>query len=199
MSFRFIVLSCLAACACAAPALAADIRTVERHYAIDGATVQAIERQLERHGPRLGGHKGHPAATRMEFRTRVDYAETSRGCRVSGVHVRLVVTMTLPRWKRPRAASAETARFWDALDADIRRHERHHAGIAADHARQLERALAGLSSRDGCKALEDRVAGITSRIMKRNDEAHAAFDSKEGNGFERRLKRLIAARKRAVN
>ena len=57
---------------------------------------QAIERQLARRGPRLGGHKGHPAATRMEFNTRVDYVETGRGCRVSGVHVRLVATMTLP-------------------------------------------------------------------------------------------------------
>ncbi|MFP1633285.1 DUF922 domain-containing Zn-dependent protease [Zhengella sp. ZM62] len=199
MTLRSFAVSVLLAMAWSGQAPAADIRMIERHYDIGGATVQAIERQLASRGPRLGGHKGHPAATRMEFNTRVDYVETQRGCRVSGAHVRLVATMTLPRWKRPAGASADTARFWHALDADIRRHEKHHADIAAGHARQLERALTGLSSPDGCKALEARVETITTRIMKRNDDAHAAFDRKEGNEFERRLRKLIAERKRAVN
>lgn len=199
MTLRPIAVSFLLAIMSSGPAPAADIRTVERHYDIGGATVQAIERQLARRGPRLGGHKGHPAATRMEFNTRVDYVETDRGCRVSGVRVRLVATMTLPRWKRPAGASADTARFWNALDADIRRHEKHHADIAASHARKLERALTGLSSPDDCKALEARVETITNRIMKRNDEAHAAFDRKEGSEFEQRLRKLIAERKGTVN
>lgn len=181
------------------PAMAADVRVVERHYTVRGATMQEIERQLERRGPKLGGHLGHPAATRMEFKTRVDYAEHEHLCRVASTHVSLVATMTLPRWNQPRNASRETVLFWQALDQDIRRHERRHADIAATHARRLESALTGLTSRQGCKALEARVARVTARIMKQNDDAHAAFDGKEGNEFERRLRGLIGKRRGMMN
>ena len=71
--------------------------------------------------------------------------------------------------------------------------------IAADHARKLERALNRLPARDGCAALEKEVGRVTDRIMKANDEAHAAFDRKEGNEFERRLEKLIARRGRSTN
>lgn len=180
-------------------ATAADIHTTRTYYDIGGATIQEIEQQLERRGPRLGGHKGHPAATRMEFKTRVEYLEKTKLCRVSAVQVRLIATMTLPRWKRPRNASREIARFWQALDQDILRHEKHHVAISTDHARELEHALANLSSRKGCAALEREVDRITGRIMKQNDEAHAAFDRKEGNEFAERLGKLLRQRGSSVN
>ncbi|MEZ5808405.1 MAG: DUF922 domain-containing protein [Zhengella sp.] len=199
MPFRPLSFALFLSCLAAAPCLAAEISTAKKYYQIGGATVQEIQRQLERHGPRLGGHKGHPAATRMEFKTRVEYAEKASACRISQVRVRLVATMTLPRWKRPGGASPETARFWNALDQDILRHENHHVDIAADHARKLERALDRLPARNRCAALEKEVGRVTDRIMKANDEAHAAFDRKEGNEFERRLEKLIARRGRSTN
>ncbi|MCB1419192.1 MAG: DUF922 domain-containing protein [Notoacmeibacter sp.] len=190
--FRFAGTVAMSALVCF-PLQAADVRTVVRHYTVRGATMQEIERDFERRGPRVDSAGGmrHPGATRMEFLSKVDYRQEGGRCRVTGVNITLKATVTAPRWAGNRRASAELQRLWPLLSADIRRHEQDHVRIAADHARLLESRIANVSALGDCGRAEDAVNRATAAVMQAHDRAQAAFDRAESRGFQQRMQRLI--------
>lgn len=190
--------ACVLACA-VLPAHPAEVSKSYSYYAVAGKTLEQLQEQLSTRGPHVNstGRK-HPGATQMEFATRLGYAESARGCDIAKVAVALEVEIILPRWRRTSAAASEVKLVWDTLSADIKRHEESHVVMARNHASELEQALSAISPKKTCRLAAAEAQEVTTRILKKHDEAQARFDRIELVNFERRFLRLIEYRMQRI-
>jgi len=176
-------------------ALSANLERKVEYFFVKGANLAEIHADLQRRGPQIGGQgPRHPGATRMEFTTRLGYRQADGRCAISAVTVTLKATMILPRLRQRGRLHEAVGRVWDALAADIRRHEEEHVAIAHAHATEMESAVKRLGRFRDCAAAEAAARKSSDRILARHDRAQARFDRNEAKGFERRISRLIDAR-----
>lgn len=176
-------------------AQAASVAKVYNYFAIGGTTLQEIEAELKRRGPKLdGGSARHPGATRMEFTTRVTYGERNGRCSVVDATVRVKATVILPRWTRRSRSDRDTRLIWDTLAADIKRHEEAHVVIARSHAREMEQALKAIRNVRGCEAAKQQVNQATARALAAHDREQDRFDRVETINFDRRISSLLRYR-----
>jgi predicted secreted Zn-dependent protease len=195
MMIRLMLAAAIGALLACQPAVAASVVKSYSYFTSGGTTVDEIEKELKRRGPQVKttGLR-HPGATRMEFTSRVGYAESGGRCSVVEATVTVKANMILPRWKRRKAASSETRLIWDTLAADIKRHEESHIVIAKNHARELEEALKTVQRQRGCARAQEKVKEVTARILAQHDREQDRFDMIEGKNFESRLMRLLQYR-----
>ena len=178
-----------------APAPAASLAKTYAYFSIGGSTLEEIEKELTARGPQVKstGHR-HPGATRMEFTSRVGYAEKNGRCSVVSARVTVQVKIILPRWRQRGHAAQDVRLIWDTLESDIRRHEESHVVIAKNHARELEDALTEIGRQKDCATAKTRVKATTDRVLAAHDAAQERFDRIEGINFESRLLRLLKYR-----
>lgn len=187
--------ACCLLAAAAFPAAAADVAKTYSYFSIRGTTLEDIERDLARRGPNVAATgQRHPGATRMEFKTRLHYADRGRYCEISRVRVHMAAKVILPRWNPSRKASADTRFVWGTLAADIKRHEEQHVIIAKNHARELETALKAIGHQKNCRIASDKAAKVTEKILGKHDREQQRFDRIESAGFEKRFFRLMEYR-----
>jgi len=179
----------------AVPAGAANLVKTYSYFTIRGRTLDDIQRELSRHGPKVNttGLR-HPGATRMAFTTRIGYADRGSSCRIASAVVTVKAHVILPRWRQGGRTDPDVRIFWDTLSADIKRHEERHVEIAKNHARDLEAALLASGSQDSCKDAAAKAKEITARVLASHDRAQADFDRVEGINFESRILRLLRYR-----
>jgi predicted secreted Zn-dependent protease len=179
----------------ALPAGAANLVKTYTYFSVGGRTLDDIETQLSKNGPKVKSTgMRHPGATQMAFTTRVSYAQTSDSCRIADAIVTVKVKVILPEWRRPRKADADVRLFWDTLSADIKRHEERHVEIAKNHAHELEDALKATYPQKTCDAAKANAAQITAAVLAKHDRAQVQFDRVEGVNFESRMLRLLRYR-----
>ncbi len=184
------------ACAVFTPAAAETIvHKSITYFTIGGRTAAELDQELQRNGPLLKttGTR-HPGATRIKFGGDVTYVEENGICRISAARVTVTTKIMLPKWRYRRTADARLGLLWDTLSSDIRRHEERHAEIARTHAREMERTLKTLPSRDSCKTLQAEVSRISGQLIQSHDRDQAQFDKVEAANFESRMIRLLNAR-----
>ncbi len=179
-------------------ATAADAASVTKSYSyfsIGGQTLDEIEDELARHGPevRSSGQR-HPGATRMQFNTRLDYADRRGRCAIGKATVTVKAKVILPRWRRHKKAETDVRLIWDTLASDIKRHEERHVEIAKNHAREMEKAFMRVSPQASCAATAEKAKAVSNQLLARHDRAQAEFDRVEGINFESRMLRLLRYR-----
>ena len=174
------------------PAGAANVAKTYSYYSIGGATLDAILKQLDKRGPKVGttGHR-HPGAMQTVFASRVSYQKSAKGCGVASALVTVNARIILPYWRHPRAATDEVHLVWETLSADIKRHEESHVIIAKNHARLLEQALLAIPRQPDCEAALAKAAIVTEKVLAKHDLAQAEFDRIEGINFDSRMMRLL--------
>lgn len=178
----------------ASHAAAGDVSRSYSYFAIGGKTLSEIETELQDRGPRLDSTgSSHPGATRMEFKTRVGYAEEAGRCRVVSAAVSINANVILPRWRNRRSAEAETALMWDTLSADIKRHEEGHIVIARGFARRMEQELKSVRQ-PSCEQAAVQVEAINARLLAEHDGEQERYDRVESINFESRMLRLLQYR-----
>lgn len=190
-----LILAALLAAGMAVPAGAASIAKTYSYFSIGGRTLDEIESELSRRGPQVKSTgRRHPGATRMEFTTRLGYAEGNGSCRIVQANVTVRAKVILPRWSRPKRAEQDVRLIWDTLSADIKRHEESHVSIAKNYARDLEQALLKLGRQGSCQVAAQKAKETTNRLLEKHDRAQEQFDVIEGKNFESRLLRLLRYR-----
>ena len=189
-----LILSLL--CCAIPPAQGASLSKSYSYFSIGGSTLDEIEAQLSKRGPQLkNSGKRHPGATRMEFTTRVGYAEGRNGtCEIVQANVSVKARMILPRWRRSKNAEQDVRLIWDTLSSDIKRHEESHAIIAKNYAREMEQALKGIYRQKNCRIAAAKAKAITTKFLEKHDRAQVEFDRVEGMNFENRILRLLRYR-----
>jgi predicted secreted Zn-dependent protease len=178
------------------PAQGASLSKSYSYFSIGGSTLDEIESQLLKRGPQLkNSGKRHPGATRMEFTTRLGYAEDKNGsCQIIKANVTVKARMILPRWRRSKNAEQDVRLIWDTLSSDIKRHEESHVIIAKNHAREMEEALKGLYREKNCQVLAAKAKATTTKLLEKHDRAQVEFDRVEGMNFENRILKLLRYR-----
>ncbi|GHC60480.1 DUF922 domain-containing Zn-dependent protease [Limoniibacter endophyticus] len=177
------------------PATAASLTKTYSYFSIKGSTIDEIEKELSAHGPNVAmTGRRHPGATQLEFVTKLDYKEISRGCIISRARVQVKASVILPKWRGTKEANGLTRLIWNTLAADIKRHEESHVVIAKNHAREMEDRLLKSGRHRDCKAARTFAAGIVDRVITKHDQAQADFDRIEAKNFERRLMSLMQYR-----
>jgi predicted secreted Zn-dependent protease len=179
----------------ASAAGAASISKSYSYFSIGGSTLDEIESELAKRGPRVrDSGRRHPGVTQMEFKSRIGFGEQGGWCRVVQANVTVKAKVILPKWRRPKRADPDVSLIWDTLASDIKRHEESHVVIAKNHARELERALLAIDRQRTCKQTAERIKAVTTKVLARHGEAQDAFDRVEGINFESRLLRLLRYR-----
>ncbi|TPP11318.1 DUF922 domain-containing Zn-dependent protease [Rhizobium glycinendophyticum] len=178
---------------------AAQSETIVRksisYFQIGGTTASDLDDELARKGPftQATGNR-HPGATQIRFGGDLTYTKRGTRCAVEGATVTLETKIILPRWKNRKRASAEMAMIWDALSADIKRHEERHAEIARQHAKLLEARLMKLRPERDCERLQEKVTAVTDEVTRAHDAAQMKFDRIESQNFEDRMLRILRHR-----
>ena len=171
-------------------------RTVS-YFDIRGNTADELDAALNARGPTvMGASSHHPAATRIRFGGQATYLESEGLCRIGSVKVTVETQIILPRWRDRKHAQARLSEVWNMLAADIERHEAHHAEIARDHARQMEKAILALPPQPSCDQLQIKVDRESQLAIERHDAAQARFDAEEAANFQDRIERLAGNRLR---
>ncbi|MQY47334.1 DUF922 domain-containing protein [Rhizobiales bacterium RZME27] len=170
------------------------------YFSIGGKTAEELDSELERRGP-LTRHTGarHPGATEIKFGGEVSYVERGGRCSIGAVKVTVRTHIILPRWRNRGAATGNLARIWDALSADIKRHEERHAEIARTHARSLEARLLAIRPANNCDILEARVGDISRDAIEAHDREQIRFDMVESKNFDTRIMRILKNRSVSAN
>lgn len=191
---RALLIVTLLLCAPVA-AHAANLAKTYSYFSIGGTTLDEIERELDRRGPKVQSTgKRHPGATQMTFTTKITYAESRNRCVITAAAVTVKAKVILPQWRRSRKAAQDVRLIWDTLSSDIRRHEESHVVIAKNHARDLEKALMALGSQKNCEVAAAKAKATTGKVLARHDRAQEEFDRVEGLNFESRMMRLLRYR-----
>ncbi len=171
------------------------VRKSTTYFKIGGRTAAELDAELSRKGPftESTGSR-HPGATQIRFGGDLTYTKRGNRCAIEDVRVTVETKLILPRWKNRNRASPEIALLWDALSADIKRHEERHAEIARQHAKLLEQRLLKLRPARDCETLQDRVGAITDEVTVAHDEAQMRFDRIESKNFGDRMSRILRHR-----
>src|SRR5690606_24196781 len=78
---------------------AASLSKTYSYFSVHGTTLDELEEQLNKHGPRVKSTgQRHPGATQMKFDTRLGYSEKGRYCRITEATVTVKAKVILPRW-----------------------------------------------------------------------------------------------------
>jgi predicted secreted Zn-dependent protease len=171
------------------------VRKSISYFQIGGTTAADLDDELSRKGPftQATGNR-HPGATQIRFGGDLTYTKRGARCAVEDVTVTLETKIILPRWKNRKRASAEMAMIWDALSADIKRHEERHAEIARQHAKLLESRLMKLRPERDCDRLQEKVSAVTDEVTQAHDAAQVRFDRIESRNFQDRMLRILRYR-----
>lgn len=163
------------------------------YFAVNGATLEELDRDLSRRGPYVAetGLR-HPGATEVKFDGEVTYKRVEGGCRVDQTNLGLTLNMTLPRWTPPKRVAPETVLVWRTLEEDIRRHENRHAEIAKEWLKRMEMAIRNLRTQPTCAAMEADVNNVTQRYLASHERAQIEFDTIEGREVNFRLRRALS-------
>ncbi|PWJ85954.1 putative secreted Zn-dependent protease [Pseudaminobacter salicylatoxidans] len=179
----------------AMPAGAASVSKSYSYFSIHGNTLDDIEEQLSQRGPHVNtSGSRHPGATRMQFTTKLAYAQGEGFCRIVDARTTVSAKLILPRWRKPRKADPDVKLIWDTLSADIKRHEESHVVIAKNYAAELEKSLKAMGKQKNCQIAATKAKEITAKVLARHDRAQADFDRVEGKNFESRILRLLKYR-----
>jgi predicted secreted Zn-dependent protease len=196
---RTLLFACTGLLAMAGVGSAQTVSRSYSYFAIGGITLQEIDEELSRRGPKVSSTgKRHPGATQMQFSTRYTFASTTDWCRIQEAKVNVEAKMILPQWRARGRSDPDTRLIWDTLSADIRRHEESHVQIAKSHARKLEDALEAIGRRGDCDAVKAAAGAISARILAEHDAAQIRFDRIESINFENRMMRLLTYRMQQI-
>lgn len=181
MGFRalpVVVLACGGASA--EPVVTQELKA----YDVRGSTAAAIRRDMNAkrppfpllpEGPRFDGY----ATTDIEWRFGTQ--ENESGCVITGVSVKMHVTLSLPDLVAG-SAPAKVATKFQAFRDRLMLHEQGHVEIGLDAARQIEAAIAAMGPQASCDALAARANATAETLMDEAWARNRAYDRDTGHG-----------------
>lgn len=176
-----VCLSILAACNSTKP----GVTTV--YYNVPGTTVEQINQQIAIRGPQ-DGHAIGTTETRMTPKVRT--VRKDGLCRIDSAEVLLELKVTLPRWGDIDRADSQTRAGFAGLSRHVEEHEQVHVDISQKYAKKIEKALLAMPPQKSCRVLIDNARTRFKDLFQEHNQEQRAFDARERNAIERRLRAL---------
>lgn len=151
-------------------------------YDVAGMRAHQIVKDLDRLGPI--GEDGVRYHANTQWRVGVTYElrPVDDGCEVSSLQTKLEVSMTLPRWIRPKRASSRLAAQWERYIIALRLHEDGHRDIGVAAAAKIERLATGWRSSEGCDSLTDQVKAAAEAVIAEHSQRDVRYDEETQHG-----------------
>jgi predicted secreted Zn-dependent protease len=161
------------------------------YFTVGGRTLIEILADIQKRGPRINGAKDRMmGTTALKFTTNLNYREANGFCSVASAKVTTIAKITLPRWRKPNGADQSVQLIWNALAADIKRHEDSRLPIANKYARAVERELKTIRHEKSCAVARTKAQGIQAGIFEQQDKAQAKANQVQARKFEALLRKL---------
>ncbi|MCB1456250.1 MAG: DUF922 domain-containing protein [Nitratireductor sp.] len=149
------------------------------YYSLSGRSFSELDRQINIHGPRVGGYGKALAATSVRMVPEFRFAEANGQCRVESAHVKVQAHVTLPRLANGANLRSELSKAWTDLEEYARQHEAVHVSIADRHALNAERVLAGLPPERDCQAMRASAQTTWRLLLASHEREQLQFDENE--------------------
>lgn len=158
-------------------------------YAVSGTTMNALERSLSIHGPKVPGVRGRAfAAVETTFLHSFEPEQRGGKCVYTrSGRVGLRSEVTLPEWRHRDRANPELQAKWDVISSYAVIHESGHIKISQKYARQLEQAYK-VASAPTCRKLEAEMAGVIEPIAAAHVAEQTLFDATDTPRFRAYLR-----------
>lgn len=159
----------------------AGVRVTENtgSYAIAGSSGTALLDAMDRRGPKHGFLTRAIAQTRYAISWRIEWAETSRACRVKRLDGELAITYTYPRVAGRLQRGLD--RRWAKFLAGVRKHEEMHGRLARQMAKAAEKSVARLTVANdpGCRRARLAAKRRMSAVYADYEARQLSFDTRE--------------------
>lgn len=150
------LLAIVAPAAAAAAPIGSKVSISQRtvHYEVVGSTAAGLVDEMEQKGPLDDDGERFWGYTAWEIEWSYPYKREEARCTLGPVQVKVEVTITLPRWRRPAGAPAGLVASWERFLTALARHEAGHAELARDAGEIVRAAVQGVAARRTCEELE---------------------------------------------
>lgn len=186
LTSRCLALAALLVVGGCAPAKAPAGATIPRaanaeyvFYDVTGSTPAELWSSMRAAAP-LAGQQPAYGLTSWNVTWRTRWGGTGQ-CRVTFADVQLQMRVTMPRWTPPADASPELVAQWETFIRALAVHEAGHASRAAEAARQVRRALEGVSM-PTCGMMELRTRAVAEQVLNQHRARDRDYDAQTRRG-----------------
>lgn len=148
-------------------------------YKVTGKTEEEIDASMDRRGPPGRFH----AVTHHDVSWKFWWHDSSRGCKIFMVGTTVEIEFVLPRLQNKATLSPKLKRDWDRFYEALTRHENRHAENVVAGAREIERKIVAMGSRNTCAQLEVDANRIGKRVSAKSRSLNKAYDRKTNHGM----------------
>lgn len=140
-------------------------------YDVGGVTPEQIRERMTARHPKATG--GFDAVARWQYRWNWP-GYGSSNCRLSGATVTAEITVTFPRWTKPKTAPGPVVAAWRRYSLALAKHEKGHVDRAVAGVPVVLRAIKNSS----CTRADAAARAQLNRI----NESNKAYDARTGHG-----------------
>lgn len=173
----------------AAPASGPEVSERREYYDLRSTSLRALRREMDERKRAAGIDGKALGLTRQDIETSFALVPLPDGCRLSGVSVKLSITIHLPRWSPPKPPASFLQERWDKMIAGLTLHEEGHRDNAIAAAQELHRELSGLGESLDCLELERAArrasfqAQVRYRLRDRNYDKRTRHGERQGSAL----------------
>ncbi|MCB1451807.1 MAG: DUF922 domain-containing protein [Nitratireductor sp.] len=149
------------------------------YYSLSGRSFSEIDRQINVHGPTVGGFGKALAATSVRMVPEFRFVEENGRCKVGSAHVKVQAHVTLPRLANGGSLKRDLSKAWTNLEEYARLHESVHVSIADRHALNAERILVALPAERDCTAMRSSAQLTWRLLLASHEKEQLQFDENE--------------------
>jgi predicted secreted Zn-dependent protease len=150
------------------------------YYDITANTLGELRRAMVTVGPASGGRRW-AATTGSRLTWQYRRRTTPVGCEIYEVKLRVLTTITFPRWNPVAPPDSTLQVWWDEFTTGLAEHEKGHAQISIKAASELRSALDGMTSVT-CDAVGIQASNVARRITDAMRDQQTAYDESTRHG-----------------
>jgi predicted secreted Zn-dependent protease len=169
---------------CLPPAFAEpEIFVQESEYSVTGQSAALIRQSLDRNTPVRAGGKPFDAYTKWDIDWQLRWTFDADGtCRMIEVTTTVRIRQTFPRLENADDLPTQLSNRWEGYMRALIEHEKGHAALGVDAAREIERHLSQMGQRSSCGRLESDANAMAREIIARFALREAQYDAATNYG-----------------
>ena len=151
-----------------------------QYYDVSAASLLELRRGMAALGPRAEG-RSWSAVTQTNFRWTYQFERAGLQCELRRVRVQLRTLITFPRWNATAEPDSALLDWWHQLNAGLMEHERGHAMISVQSAREIIKELEGMEG-PGCDNVSARANAAGNRLIRISQAQQVDYDRTTRHG-----------------
>ncbi|MEW6196669.1 MAG: DUF922 domain-containing protein [Bacteroidota bacterium] len=159
-----------------------DVKSSIEYYEIYGSTLNELQREIQKKGPREGGRRFDAYTTwrvGWEFKT----ISSNNKCTLKNVIVITEIKIVMPKWINYSSAKKEVQQIWDKYYKALLDHENGHKEIGLKAAAEIEKEIKKIKPKSSCAELERDINRNGDYVIAKYDSLEKEYDRKTNHGI----------------